>query len=371
MLVKNLNQYSDSILEFLESLKKQDSKYSYNISSSENLTSTGAKLELGFSCYALKLRHMFNDQSLDDNNIFEWFNYISSFQKNIQGFPSNSFVDDYFLLKHKKFNAEKSIKNFAKTILNKTKGTNYLLSNEILSTSIVAETKQAISTLSEIGYRNKSNYSEFPKDKKDIFDYLNNFDWNNPWSAGAQFSSLCLFAKTQISDNSKTIDYLNEFIKTKLDTNSGFYFTGEKVPENVLINGAMKVITGLDWIESEIHYPEKIIDYILNIEVSSEACDLVDLVYCLYMCSKLTNYRKLDITNFLYTVEDSIFKNYKPSEGGFSYSQNKSQKYYYGLIVTKEMNFADLHGTLLLSWAYTLILDMLEKNEHGWKIIKP
>ena len=98
MLVKNLNQYSDSILEFLESLKKQDSKYSYNISSSENLTSTGAKLELGFTCYALKLRHMFNDQSLDDNNIFEWFNYISSFQKNIQGFPSNSFVDDSFLL---------------------------------------------------------------------------------------------------------------------------------------------------------------------------------------------------------------------------------------------------------------------------------
>ena len=47
MLVKNLNQYSDSILEFLESLKKQDSKYSYSISSSENLTSTGAKLELG------------------------------------------------------------------------------------------------------------------------------------------------------------------------------------------------------------------------------------------------------------------------------------------------------------------------------------
>ena len=41
----------------------------------------------------------------------------------------------------------------------------------------------------------------------------------------------------------------------------------------------MKVITGLDWIDEEVHYPRKIIDYILNSEITNEACDLVDLVY--------------------------------------------------------------------------------------------
>ena len=31
-----------------------------------------------------------------------------------------------------------------------------------------------------------------------------------------------------------------------------------------VINGAMKVITGLDWLGHEIHYPKKLIDYCLK-----------------------------------------------------------------------------------------------------------
>ena len=36
------------------------------------------------------------------------------------------------------------------------------------------------------------------------------------------------------------------------------------------VNGAMKVITGLDWIDEEIHYPERLIDLCLNIDPSQE-----------------------------------------------------------------------------------------------------
>ena len=32
----------------------------------------------------------------------------------------------------------------------------------------------------------------------------------------------------------------------------------------------MKVITGLDWIDEEIHYPERLIDLCLNIDPSQE-----------------------------------------------------------------------------------------------------
>ena len=77
----------------------------------------------------------------------------------------------------------------------------------------------------------------------------------------------------------------------------------------------MKVFTGLDWIDEDIHNPEKIVDFILKSEITNEACDLVDVVYVLFRCSQQTNYRKLDIINFINKVEDVIFKNLKK---GFS-----------------------------------------------------
>ena len=37
--------------------------------------------------------------------------------------------------------------------------------------------------------------------ENEINNYLNKYDWNKPWSAGAQFSGLCVFVSTQLDDN--------------------------------------------------------------------------------------------------------------------------------------------------------------------------
>ena len=42
----------------------------------------------------------------------------------------------------------------------------------------------------------------------------------------------------------------------------------------------MKIITGLDWMNKEIQYPEKLIDYCLKNKPSSEGCNVVDSMYC-------------------------------------------------------------------------------------------
>ena len=86
---------------------------------------------------------------------------------------------------------------------------------------------------------------------------------------------------------------------------------------------------------------------------------------------RYVDHRKTEVLDYLSKVEDVIFINFKFNEGAFSYSKNKSQKYYYGLNVTKEKPFADLHGTLLLLWAYTLILELKNENLRNWNIIKP
>ena len=55
-----------------------------------------------------------------------------------------------------------------------------------------------------------------------------------------------------------------------------------KKPNNTeLINGAMKMLTGFDWFDMEIHYPEKLIDICLSISPQSEGCG-----YCrYYLCT--------------------------------------------------------------------------------------
>ena len=75
-----------------------------------------------------------------------------------------------------------------------------------------------------------------------------------------------------------------------------------------------------------IHYPRKIIDYILNSEILKQACDLVDLVYVLYQSLRYVDHRKTEVLDYLSKVEDVIFNNFKFNEGAFSYSKNKSQK---------------------------------------------
>ena len=67
-----------------------------------------------------------------------------------------------------------------------------MLNEQKLITHISAESKQAISTINEIDFKAKSKYTHFPSTRDEIYDYLDSFDWSNPWSAGAQFS-LCAF----------------------------------------------------------------------------------------------------------------------------------------------------------------------------------
>ena len=137
-----------------------------------------------------------------------------------------------------------------------------------------------------------------------------------------------------------------------------------------IINGTMKIITGLDWINHQIHYPEKIIDQCLKFNINSEGCDIVDIVYVLYKCSLITDYKKKDIDNYFDIVLFEIMKQYLKGDKGFSYFIDKSQTHYYGLKITTGMNTADIHGTTLLLWAISMI-DNFKHGSNRFNILKP
>ena len=198
--------------------------------------------------------------------------------------------------------------------------------------------------------------------------YLDSYDWSKPWDAGAQFSSIALY------NNLFSLGLENElsnYIEKKLNKETGSYFDRKPNHNRQIINGAMKVITGLDWLGLNIHEPEKLLDFCIENKPEFEGCDLVDYVYVLYKCSTQVNYRKEEVSKVVLEILDYLNLLYHKEAKGFSYFVNKSQTHYYGIEITKGANTPDLHGTLLSNWAIAMILEILEKNKFSYKTIRP
>ena len=186
---------------------------------------------------------------------------------------------------------------------------------------------------------------------------------------GAQLSGICLFINTL--EESKDLTYFIDRYMHKKLLPDGTY--GNKNIKNTSesINGSMKVISGFDWLGINIHSPESLIDTCLQHEPMSEGCDLVDVIYVLYMCNKQTNYREDDIKNYFESLIPEVEEHFYPEIGGFSYYKHKSQTHYYGLNISDGLDEPDLHGTTLLVWGLSMMFEILGEGYPNWNVIKP
>ncbi|RMD57419.1 MAG: hypothetical protein D6828_03725, partial [Nitrospirae bacterium] len=241
---------------------------------------------------------------------------------------------------------------------------------------IISETKQAIATLAGVGESPKTAYRAFPHSEDGIRRFFNSLNWSRPWAAGGQAACLAVFLKTQgpmfIEE-----DLLNRYLKLYaelyeklLDTQTGAYFRGNRPEYGELINGAMKVLTALDWLGVPIHKPERLIDTVLSGFPSPEGCHLVDAVYVLYRCLKETDYRRKDVQKYASELLSMIMKHHN-DDGGFSYYIGRSQMDYQGFPVSKGLKESDIHGTCLLTWAVAMVAHIMEYREYPWQVIKP
>ncbi len=366
---KELVILKDDLNNYLNSIKIDEFNY---LPALKGVTKTGKSLSLGFNCYVIKCLFILNEwNNLDDKIKNDWVNYINSFQINNENFPQNSYIDENYIKSFNNFFSGHNLKFKLKQAMNLL-GSNYETKNVYLTNSIRAETKQAISTLNQINYQNKLQYLDFPKDSDEINLFLSNLNWQKPWSAGAQFASLCVFTETQLDNNENRLskDALIKFVDNLVNKEDGFYYLGDTPSTQEVVNGTMKIITGLDWINYDIHYPEKIIDLCLDFSISSEGCDIVDIVYVLYKCSLTSEYRMHDIDDYFNNVYIEIMKHYIKEENGFSYFIDKSQVNYYGLKITKGFKTADIHGTTLLLWAISMI-ENFKKESDLFQTLKP
>lgn len=365
-LISDLHKKIESSTEFMMQLRR--SKYFF-MPALEGVTKDGSKLELGFSCYGLKFFYLVDFwNELSDVEKYGWVAQINSYQRNHSIYPKNSFIDENYFNALTKSDFKDDLKYLIKLFINITRIRTYDTKRMFRKKSINAETKQAISTLFQIGSKNlREVEAEYDSDDR-LLNYLNSLDWSQPWASGAQFSSLCVYSATQESYNPET---LKNFSNDLVDIDSGFYNKGYSVSNRQMFNGAMKVISGLDWINHEIHYPEKIIDYCLTSKPIYEGCDIVDYIYVLNKCSKISNYRKKEVVNIMTRLSKEMNSLYHNNLGGYSYFENKSQTHYYGVKITEGLNTPDIHATLLCTWANIMILDTIEGLDGKYKTLKP
>ena len=351
---------------FINSLKKSETSFKPVL---DGLTESGKNIELGFTCYALKTLYTINSLTVTDSKEIKKFSeFIKSFSKNKKSFPDYSFIDENYLNGYKKKYFLKLFKNFVKFSLGRLKFVE-ISPNFKLKEFISAETKQAISTLNQIGVEFTEYAAGYPNDEVSIKKFSNSLDWSKPWNAGAQLSGVCIFNSYLLNKNN--IREIMDDILKKLVQSDGAYYLGKNIGHSEKINGAMKVITGMDWLGIEIHKPKELIDICLSHKPNSEGCDLVDVVYVLFKCNQLTDYRNEDIKVYLERLLPSIMSHYHADYGGFSYFKNKSQTHYYGVEISKGLNTPDIHGTTLLVWALAMIFKILGDGYPDWSIIKP
>ena len=368
-----------TILEYLSTLKKNDSRGRY-LPCRTGVTIFGREAELGFSCFALRIFYILNYWNhLSRTTRQAWIDNINSFQfsSNLDSsddIEANAYIDPVlidYLRKHPYPTFRAYVKHVVMSVSRAPRS-----KLKPYERAIIAETKQVIATLSEIGEDIPKPYMWFPNHTEALDSYMARFDWRYPWDAGGQTAALAVFlAKTpSLQATSISITELQNsarsFYLGIADPKTGGYFKESCPHYSHLVNGAMKVLTALDWLDEPIHYPTQLIDTALSQKPNPEGCHLVDTVYVLYRCSLESDYRSPQIRQYLANILEMIKAHYNV-DGGFSYYIGQAQTRYYGLPISRGNNESDIHGTILLLWALSMIRRLLDPEDVKWNLPRP
>lgn len=304
-----LDSLEQRVFQFIGSLEKSGSSGRY-LPCRIGATHYGRTAELGFSCFALKIYHTFSWwESLSRQCKIDWIDHIESFQnsKHVIGTQyEGAYVDPVLLEFLRRPSLQRALSWIRTTsaleIMRNSFTGNPLQAYE---RAIVAETKQAITTLAQIGAEIKTSYCGYPQTPTDIDKYMMSFDWDLPWGAGGQTASLAVFLSTIAPNSLSSADIVTlkasvaNHYDNLADSKTGGYFLS-RIPEHgLLVNGAMKVLTALDWLGIPIHYSKELIDTTLSKKPRADGCHIVDAVYVLYRCSLQTEYKRVEIKSYL------------------------------------------------------------------------
>ncbi|MDB6174844.1 MAG: hypothetical protein JWL59_4155 [Chthoniobacteraceae bacterium] len=322
-------------------------------------TPVGREMALGFSCFALKLEWMLNRwESVPERE--RWVEFIQSFQDEEGAFIDPPQIE--YLRTHRPWRER------AAALLGRKPATDFTHS------VMLAETKQAITTLAEVGVTTRRPFRKYPCTPESVLAWLKAKDWSRPWGAGGQSAGLIVFLKTQSPaflaprDVEELLNVCRDFYSGLADPVTGAYFKGKTPAHGEMVNGAMKVLMALDWLDVEPHYADRLVSTCLKQVPTADGCHLIDAIYVIHQC--LRGEPSAETRRFCMSVLEMI-KLHAHADGGFSFSLRKAQTHYYGVQISKGLDESDIQGTCLLVWALAMIWKILDPAGAPWRTLKP
>ena len=244
--------------------------------------------------------------------------------------------------------------------------------------NLMAETRQSAAILLMAGQKPRYPMPLAIRSRDDVRKFVESVDWRYPYTAGSHLSHQMVFLainKTYFADCGDYESIVNEItwqLNNLCDSSTGTWFEGQTSNEQKLY-GAMKVLSGLQWLGLECAEHKKILDFALKQPFEKEGCGFLNRVFVVYNCLPYVerDYRADEISDLARSALDEIFELRKP-DGGFSFYRNRSQVNYYGAKISKGLPISDLHGTTMMCWAVGIIFNLLKhdfpKESGCWQI---
>jgi hypothetical protein len=361
-----LSRLEESVPRFLQKLKPTPTPGRY-FPCIRGATPAGRKMALGWSCFALKTVHMLNqwDHLLREERE-GWIEFIQDFQNED---TEGAFEDPPQMAELRKS------PSFLASLLRLVGRGPWRADPRSIQ---LAETKQAVATLADAGHAPRRPFRGFPLTPDSVREWLEAQDWSRPWGAGGQSAGLVVFLKTQAPlfmdafEADALLAVCRDFYARLAHAGTGAYFRGAVPAHGELINGAMKVLMALDWLEVPIHYPERLVETVLAQPPEQSGCHLVDAIYVLHQALTSAQESRADerVRKYCVIVQELI-RAHANDDGGFSFYVRKAQTAYYGVTVSRGLEESDVQGTCLLIWALAMIWRLLEPESARWKLTRP
>jgi len=344
-----LNDFTDKTFGFIQLMQEEEYKY-FRYSQQGDIYNSSTNWGLGQLVFAAKIIYMLDARNRLTQSQFS--NLITSIKKFEY---ENSYIYDPLV---SECTLKSRIKNFIKTLNLEH------FANEPVKR---AETRQATAALLCLDSKPDGPFIKIPYNITEIEKYLCRLFWEKPWHAGSHFSHLLFFYKTNrdLFDYKTSLTYeliqyaINWVDRLQSRTDGAWYKGNVSLAEK--INGAMKILTGFSAVDHyQIKYVEQLIDTCLEGISDAHACDNFNIVFVLFYCSRITDYRKEEIEKFFLDRLELYNHYYYPELGGFSFYKNKANETYYGAKISQGLDEPDIHGTMMFTWGISLISNVID-----------
>lgn len=242
-----------------------------------------------------------------------------------------------------------------------------------------AETRQAASTLRMVGESFAHRLPLPVRGAEEVRTYAEGLGWENPWAAGSHLSHLAALATmNREAFGAREEDTAIEravlaVLEDYRDQRTGTWGKGN-VPDDLRVNGAMKVLTALEWMQPVGMDHSTLLRFALGRPFCADGCGFLNRLYVVQQAWKRVPEAARDETReqvgaLARAALESALR-FANADGGFSFYKGRAQHEYYGARISAGRPVGELHGTMLMTWAVAIALDLLGGAE-GWRCPRP